>query len=171
MGNELTAVDDQRTRDIIWKYIGRKSVSEIADLTGLKPNDVLTVSREMLTSVDALTIDQQITKALIDLNEIAARAMEAFDRASDERSWAPLLSSATGAIKTNVAILKDIQKNNNTQVDALNELRVRELLRLVDKVVFMTAEQIQAKHGVPASEVLDMFQENLIPAAAELETA
>lgn len=171
MGNELTAVDDERTRNIVWKNLGRRTTSEIADLTGLEPKDVLAISREILTSVDALTIEQQITKALIDLNEIAVVAKEAFEVATDDRAKAPLLAASITAIKTGVGILNTLQKSNSAQVDALNELRVRELLRLVDKVVFVTAEQIEDKHGIAASEILEMFQDNLIPAAAELESA
>ena len=169
MGNDLTAVDEERTRNLVWKSLGRKSVSEIAELTGMKPNEVLALSREILTSVDALTIEQQIAKALIDLNEIAVIAREAFEDAEDDRAKAPLLAASITAIKTGVGIIKDLQKQTGTQIERLNELRIRELREMVSEMATLSAKQLSDSTGLSQDEIMQVFMANLMQAAQNVE--
>ena len=50
----------------IWKRLGIKSAKKIADELGLKPTEVAQRTRELLEGVDALTLQQQRMKIMVD---------------------------------------------------------------------------------------------------------
>ena len=79
--------------DRLWELVGTRTPKQIADELGLPPAEVVRRTREMLESVDVLTIEQQRQKLMIDVGRIARKAEEAFDNSLDERNKSGLLNS------------------------------------------------------------------------------
>lgn len=165
---EIEHIDDTRVDNLIWRYIGQKTVREISELTGLKPEEVLRRKNELLDSVDALSIDEKRQRLLIELDGMARDARDRAKDASDE-FYAGTVNAATGAIKTMLAELARMQKQDSGKIEALNQLRIRELLRLVDATVARSVREIAATHDLDETELMEVFQGHLVEAARELE--
>lgn len=160
---------DSRIEKLIWRSIGRKSVRKMAEETGLPVEMVARIRTELLDGVDELTIDQKRTKLLVDLQDIADTARSDYDSADDTDSGSKLLTVAVGAIKTVLGEMRQIEKSSSGAIDALNQMRVRELLRLIEVTVTRTFSRISERHGISEDEMLEVFHSYLAPAAAELE--
>lgn len=169
MSAEVEEVDQGRIDRLIWQYVGRKSVREIAEMTGLTPEKVLQRKNELLEEVDVLTIEQKRQKLLISLDEIAQDAMDKAVSISAE-FYAGTLNSAVAAIKTMLGELARMEAKDQGKVEALNQLRVRELLRLVDSTVARTMAQISKEHELDEGDLMEVFQGHLVESARELET-
>lgn len=139
--------------DRLWELVGTRTPKQIADELGLPPAEVVRRTREMLESVDILTIEQQRQKLMIDVGRIARKAEEAFDHSLDERNKSGLLNSAVNAQKEVLRQLEKMETRNAGAVDALNRMRVAELVRLVETAVVDTLAEL-----VPDREdVMDVF--------------
>ena len=139
--------------DRLWELVGTRTPKQIADELGLPPAEVVRRTREMLESVDVLTIEQQRQKLMIDVGRIARKAEEAFDNSLDERNKSGLLNSAVNAQKEVLRQLEKIEVRNADAVDALNRMRVAELVRLVETAVVDTLAEL-----VPDREdAMDVF--------------
>ena len=172
MSTEVATTDDsvdERIRNLIWKGLGTKSARQIAEETGLTPERVLAIKREMLDGIDVLTIKEQKAKLLVDLKRIAQTAQEDYENIGDERNKAGMLNAATSAMKALFIELNRMEKADDEKVNALNALRVRELLKLIDVTVAATFEEIAEKHGIPEEDMHAIFQAHLVPAAEEME--
>src|SRR5690606_38089768 len=128
---------DDRVRGLIWRGMGVESARETAEKVGMKPDEVLRIRKELLDSVDALTVQQKRQKLIVDLQDIAQRVQEDYDSAPWEFK-AGLMNSGISAMKTVLVELNRTAKGEQEAVDRLNELRVRELLRLIDVSVSKT---------------------------------
>ena len=139
--------------DRLWELVGTRTPKQIADELGLPPAEVVRRTREMLESVDILTIEQQRQKLMIDVGRIARKAEEAFDNSLDERNKSGLLNSAVNAQKEVLRQLEKMETRNAEAVDALNRMRVAELVRLVETAVVDTLAEL-----VPDREdAMDVF--------------
>ena len=139
--------------DRLWELVGSRTPKQIADELGLPPAEVVRRTREMLESVDILTIEQQRQKLMIDVGRIARKAEEAFDNVYDERNKSGLLNSAVNAQKEVLRQLEKMEDRNAGAVDALNRMRVAELVRLVETAVVDTLAEL-----VPDREdAMDVF--------------
>ena len=139
--------------DRLWELVGTRTPKQIADELGLPPAEVVRRTREMLGSVDVLTIEQQRQKLMIDVGRIARKAEEAFDNVYDERNKSGLLNSAVNAQKEVLRQLEKMETRNAGAVDALNRMRVAELVRLVETAVVDTLAEL-----VPDREdAMDVF--------------
>ena len=139
--------------DRLWELVGTRTPKQIADELGLPPAEVVRRTREMLGSVDVLTIEQQRQKLMIDVGRIARKAEEAFDNVYDERNKSGLLNSAVNAQKEVLRQLEKMETRNAGAVDALNRMRVAELVRLVETAVVSTLAEL-----VPDREdAMDVF--------------
>lgn len=160
---------DSRIEKLIWRSIGRKSVRKMAEETGLPVEMVARIRTELLDGVDELTIDQKRTKLLVDLQDIADTARSDYDSADDTDSGSKLLTVAVGAIKTVLGEMRQIEKSSNGAVEALNQMRIRELMRLIDLTVAKTFAVLSERHGLEEDEMYGIFQGFLKPAAMELQ--
>lgn len=147
--------------DRLWELVGTRTPKQIADELGLPPAEVVRRTREMLESVDVLTIEQQRQKLMIDVGRMARKAEEAFDNSLDERNKSGLLNSAVNAQKEVLRQLEKMETRNAGAVDALNRMRVAELVRLVETAVVDTLSEID-----PAN-----YDENMKIFYGYLETA
>ena len=169
MSTEITSNEvSARIKQIVWRYAGVKSTREIAELTGLPPERVLALKKEMYDTVDALTIDQQLTRCMVQLQEISERAREEFESTTDARSKAPLLSASVTAIKTLLNEMRNIRKTEDKAVSTLNAKRQSELVTLMQNTVDRSVEEIAQKYDVDKQSLFDIFNRRLLEAAEEM---
>lgn len=160
-------ISDRITR-LVWKRLGNKSVRQIAQETGLTPEQVLRIKNELLEGVDDLSIAQKKYKLIVELEGIAQDAREAAEN-SVEDFKSGMWNSAVSAMKTMLAELNRIEKADTSKVEALNAMRVRELVSLMYEVVDSGVPVIAAKYDLPQDELFDIFQDALTRAAARRE--
>lgn len=162
---------DDRLEKLIWKGLGRKSVRKMAEETGLSVEQVAFIRAELLDGIDELTIDQKRTKLLVDLQDIADNARDDYDGivGTEPDAASKLLTVAVGAIKTILGEMRQMEKSSNGAVEALNQMRIRELMRLIDLTVAKTFAVLSERHGLEEDEMYEIFQGFLKPAARELQ--
>lgn len=159
---------DDRIRKIVWRGLGTKSVRQMSEETGLTPEQIFAVKRDLLSAVDVLTVQQKRQKILIMLEDMAHEALERAGRSTDEFS-AGHYNAARGAMKDALTELNRLGKGEQEAVTKLNQMRINELLRLIDVTVARTLEEISKTYGLDQSELLGIFQGHLKPVAQELE--
>ena len=159
---------DPRVEKIVWRALGVKSVRQIAEETGLAPEQIFAIKREMLDAVDVLSVQEKKQKLLVTLEEIAQTTQEDYANAPWEFK-SGLANSAIASMKTIMVELNRTSKEDQGRIEQLNQLRIRELLRLVDTTVARTFAEISEAHGIDQDELLAVFQSHLKPAAEELE--
>lgn len=163
---EVAEIDQDRIDRVIWRGIGVKSVRKIAEDAGIKPEEVLRRKGELLDSVDVLSIKEKRQKLVIELDGMARDAREKA-RNIDSEFYAGTVNASAGMIKTLLSELARLEKADNGKVEALNQLRRQEILRLIDSAVRKTFASISAEHGVPEGEMMDTFKSSLVEAAQE----
>lgn len=159
---------DPRLEKIVWRSLGVKSVRQIAEETGLNPEQIFAVKREMLDAVDVLTVQEKKQKLLMTLEEIAQRTQKDYADAPFEFK-SGLANSAISSMKTMIVELNRVSKGDQEAVDTLNALRVRELFSLMQEVVEVSVRQVASQHGLDEEELFDVFNGNLAKAAKKRE--
>lgn len=170
MSEELELIDQDRIDKAIWKSIGIKSVRTIADETGLKPEEVLRRKNELLDEVDVLSIQQKRQRLLIELDGMARDSRDRAANTVDE-FYSGMLNSSVAAIKTMLTELARMERQDSGKIEALNNLRIRELLRLIDVTVARAVTEIANTHDLEEAELMEVFQGHLVEAAREVEEA
>lgn len=170
MSEELELIDQDRIDKAIWKSIGIKSVRQVADETGLKPEEVLRRKNELLDEVDVLSIQQKRQRLLIELDGMARDSRDRAANTVDE-FYSGMLNSSVAAIKTMLTELARMERQDSGKIEALNNLRIRELLRLIDVTVSRAVTEIANTHDLEEDELMEVFQGHLVEAAREVEEA
>lgn len=160
---------DENTRRVVWSGLGRKSVRELSEETGLAPEQVHAVRRALFEEIDVLTVDEQITKALVSMQELADHALEKSKTIQEERNLAGLLNASVNAQEKILKQLRAMRKEDTSKVDALNALRVRELLALMDRVVQSGVKELAEEHGLDEADTLQVFTNRLVSEALALD--
>lgn len=170
MSKDLEPIEiDTRIEQIIWKGMGTKSSRQLAEETGLPMERIFAMKRELLDSVDELTLDQKRQKLVVDLQEIAGALREDYNNSPMEFK-AGIANAATTAMKTVLAELSRMEKNSSDKITQLNELRKREIVRLYTRVVDTGVVEIAEKYGIPEDELFAVFNNRLeIEATQEVE--
>lgn len=169
MKNEDPEVDS-RVEGIIWKHLGRKSARQIAELSGVSPEVVLRVKRDLLESVDVLTVQEKRVKLMADLQDISQRAQDDYDSSPWEFK-SGLLNSSIAAIKAVMIELARASKEDTSKIESLNSLRVQELLSLMTSVVDEGVREIADEHGLDEDELFDVFNRKLVAEAEKRDLA
>lgn len=159
---------DERLHRIIWRGLGTKSPSQIAEDTGLQATDILRIKNEMLESVDVLSIQQRRQKVLVNLEVMSNDALDRAANAGDEFK-AGLYNSAIAAMKEVGRQLAQLQAETSTELDRLNDMRVRELMALVREATLLSIKEWSVKHDLDEDELMIEFSENLRKAAERRE--
>jgi len=159
---------DPRIQRIVWKGLGNKSVREMSEETGLSPEEIFAVKRELLGAVDVLTVQEKRQKILIDMEKLAQDALDRAEDSSDE-FFAGMMNAARGAMKDMLTALNQTAKGEQEAIERLNDLRIRELLNLIDRTVSYTLAEIATTYSLEENDLQDIFQKHLKPAAQELE--
>ena len=172
-GGEITLIEEvqvssDRIDRVIWRGMGVKSVREMAEETGLKPEEVLRRKNEMLDEVDILSIQEKRQRLVIELDGIARDARERAAKVADEYA-SGMLNTAVAAMKTYLSELARMEKADDGKIQQLNQMRIRELLRLIDETVTRSVREIASTREIPENELMEIFQGHLTDAARELD--
>lgn len=167
---EITTQDfDDDTLRLVYKYAAQGlNAREVAEKTGLSPIQALAARKQVLDTVDPLTINEWRTKLLLDLQKLSDDARDAFDKVED-KAKAPMLVAANGAMKTVLSELARMEKSDTQKVDALNAKRVKELLRLVESVVMRLIDYVDDNSDLEREDLTDMMFGWMSEAAEELD--
>lgn len=170
----VTEVSDEieesmdRTDRIIRRNIGKKPISEIAQMCGMRPEEVLRRKDDLINGTDVLTLHERRMMRIFEVEEIASETIERARSASDEFS-AGHFNSAIAALKTSLTELNRLESKNSDALERLNQKRVTELLRLVDAVVVSTVKEISEQYNLDSDELMEIFQEKLVIEARAIE--
>lgn len=168
--------DNEHVRSIVWKHLGSKNAREVAELAGVTPDVVMRIKKDLLDTTDSLTVQQHQTRILKLVDETATQAIEwAHDIANSgnpdrERSLGPVLTSANQFLKLATQMLKETEAKNSAQVEALNELRRKELVELMRTTVDRSVEQISAQFDIDAEALFEIFNKQFLIAAEEMDS-
>lgn len=167
--------DDERVRSIVWKHLGSKNAREVAELAGVTPDVVMRIKKDLLDTTDSLTVQQHQTRILKLVDETATQAIEwAHDIANSgnpdrERSLGPILTSANQFLKLATQMLKETEAKNAAQVEALNQLRIRELYDTVVLMMEFVTSDLVEDFGLDRETVGKLFEAALGKAAEKLD--
>lgn len=171
MSDEVAIPDPNRVTKYIWRNIGKKSAREMAEELGVGPEEILRAKRELLDEIDPLTIQVQKAKLLNKLQEMADDAHERSQNVADERNYSGMVNAAAGAIDKLLKELNRSAAQDAAAVEALNKLRVRELLHLIDVTVDRTLRDIAKTHDLDYDELQDVFSTHLRPVAEAMDNS
>lgn len=162
--------DRTRVERLVWAGLGVKTARQIAEEIGIKPDEVLRIKRELLDSIDVLTIAEKRAKLVVDLQAIAAKTQEDYDNSPFEFK-AGLVNSSVSAMKVVLVELNRLERADQSKVDALNMLRVRELLELLKETIETAVPQIAKEYGLPEDDLFAVFNGKLQEAAIKREAS
>jgi hypothetical protein len=154
----------ERLDRLIWRSIGKKSVRQIAAETGLSIEQVAQRKIELVDFVDEISIQQMRAKLIADLGDISEKTQKDYDSAPFEFK-AGLMNSAIAAMKAIQAELSRLSKADQGRIDALNELRVRELVNLIREVVDISVSEAAERFDISEDDLFVIFNTNLAKAA------
>lgn len=164
MGDEIEYIDQDRVDGLIWRNIGVKSVREVAELAGIKPEEVLRRKNELLDGVDVLSIAQKRQRLTIDLQQIARKVQDDYDSSPFEFK-AGLMNSAIASMKLVLGELARAEKADTSRIESLNQKRVSELVNLMREVVDISVVEIATKHGLDEDDLYEVFNRRMVEAA------
>lgn len=167
---ELEEVDQARIDECIWRNIGIKSVREIAELAGIKPEEVLRRKNEMLDEVDVLSIAQKRQRLTIDLQHISRKVQDDYDNSPFEFK-SGLMNSAIASMKLVLSELARAEKADTSRIESLNQKRVSELVSLMREVVDISVVEIATKHELDEDDLYEVFNRRMIEAAEKRDIA
>ena len=168
MSDEIEPVSDERIERYVWSRIGKESARDMAKALGVSPEEILRVKRSIVEEVDAISIEVQKARLMRTLQEIADDAKEEFEHAPAEFK-SGLLNSSVSAIKTLLVELNRTSKQDSEAVARLNELRTREILRLIDSTVNKTLDEISETYDLDRADLTRMFRGHLDREAKAME--
>lgn len=160
---------DDRIDRLIWRSIGRRSLRQVAEETGVALEQLAFRRTELLDSIDELTIQQKRAKLLVDLQEIADTARDDYEDEPDKDKGSKLLTAAIGATKAVLDQLAKMEKADTSKVETLNALRVRELVSLIQEAVDTSVPEISKEYDISEQVLFDIFNKNLGKAALKRE--
>lgn len=162
---DLEIPEDDRINQLIWKWVGRKSIRQIAEEVGLPVDEVMRRRREMAESIDVLSLEDEMQKALLEWKQVAALVLDKIDNVQDERNFSGIINSFNGLNKNIVAEINRLKNQNSEAVDSLNQMRVRELLSLLEETAGEFIPWLVEQYGVMEEEAGDKLHELLAKAA------
>lgn len=169
MSDEIAIIDDDKIDDYILKWVGRKTISEIAKEVGLTPNECLRRKTELLESIDQLSIQQKRQQALLLLTDMYQETWERAQKMPHE-FFAGAINAATGAMKLQLTELTRMERDSEGAVKHLNDLRLLEIKRYIEDVIAISTNQAEKMGLVTDKEAFfDLIQENLVVAANGIE--
>lgn len=163
---EVSLRDQARIERIVWAGLGVKSARQISEEAGIPPDEVLRIKRELLDSVDVLTIAEKRLKLIVDLQDISRKVQDDYDKSPMEFK-AGLMNSSIGAMKVVLVELARMEKADQSKVESLNMLRVRELLLLMKETIEAGVTEIASTHGLDEDGLFEVFNAKLQAAASK----
>jgi DNA-binding Lrp family transcriptional regulator len=158
--------EQARIDKYIWRYTGLKSIRQISEELGIAPDAVMRRRQELRDEIDVLSVQEKQHKLLTQLEEVAMTMQgKLADPNLDQRNVAGVANAVTGAVKAASAELRKMESANSNSVQALNQLRVRELISLLQEVVDVSVVEASVRYSLDKDELFDIFNANLTNAA------
>lgn len=158
-------LDDERINRAIRKgLMSSKTVRQMAEETGLKPEEVLRKKTEVLEGVDVLTIQEKRALFMMELSDMSREVRERATNAKDE-FYAGMINASTANIKLMFGELTRMEKADTGKVEALNQKRVAELVSLMREVIDVSVVEIAAKYSLDEQDLFDVFNRRMAEAA------
>ena len=154
---------------LLVQYAGIKTPNDIADMTGLTPEDVVRRTQEILDRV-TLTNAQRRAKLIFQLDEITAEMSSRYKTAKDE-DLARLGNTAAGAIGRILgelrALEKDARENELEQEQAMGRI----LASMVDKAMQRAIGELKARHPeIETDNLGKIVESHLVEIALEMDS-
>lgn len=160
-------LDDERINRAIRKgLMSSRTVRQMAEETGLKPEEVLRKKTEVLEGVDVLTIQEKRALFMMELSDMVREARERAAGATDE-FYSGMVNSSVTALKTLLAEAARMEKSDTTKVDQLNRKRVAELVGLVQEVVDESVKEISQKYALDEQDMYEVFNRRMMESASK----
>lgn len=160
MSDEIEPVSDERIERYVWSRIGKESARDMAKALGVSPEEILRVKKNLVEEVDAISLEVQKARLMRTLQELADDAMERSKDISSE-FFAGTINASVGAIKTLLVELNRTSKQDSAAVDALNAMRVREIVGIYREVIDATVPLIAERHSIDEDALFGMFNDAL----------
>lgn len=158
-------LDDERINRAIRKgLMSSKTVRQMAEETGLKPEEVLRKKSEVLEGVDVLTIQEKRALLMMELSDMSREVRERATRTTDE-FYAGMINASTGNIKLLLGELTRMEKADSGKVETLNQKRVAELVSLMREVIDVSVVEIAAKYSLDEQDLFEVFNRRMAEAA------
>ena len=157
---------------MLLRKVGVQSTAEIAKELGIGPLEVRKRVNELLEDIDVLTVQQERTRLLIELRSLVNRATERLDSIGtglSDREFAQVLNSTSQTIRVHLQELDKMESKDDEALKELNRKRVQELLRLMDRVVGASVQEVAETHDLDETELLEVFSSRLVEEAAEMD--
>lgn len=164
----MSSGDLSNKQRLLIKWAGIKSANEISELTGIAPEDVGREIDAVLNSIDVLTVQQLRAKLLIGMLEANEELRSRFADMSDRNITAAIATYGANTSRIQKE-MRDAEKADTGKIEQLNQLRIRELLKMIDETVVISVDEIAALTNIDASELMDVFTRNLVVKAREIE--
>lgn len=153
---------------IIIRDSGIKSVAEIANDTGLEPEDVERRRQEIFDRIE-LTKHQLYMKALFQLQEIVAQQQAALKGAAPE-DVARLGNTAAGAVGRSVKLVQDLEAMANKDTAERDAVYARQLVKMVDSAMNRAIGELKSRHPeLDVGELSEVLEANLMEIAVEMD--
>jgi hypothetical protein len=166
--SRLVSMKESAIDSLLIRYAGVKSANDIAEETGLEPEEVLRRTQELLDRV-TLTFPQRRAKAIFQLDEITAEMAGRYKRADDE-NLARLGNTAAGAIGRVLGELRALEKDAKEHEEEQAAAMGRVLATLVDRAMNRAIGELKQRHPEIETGVLsEIVESHLIEIAAEMD--
>src|SRR5699024_9933757 len=150
---------------MLLRKVGVQSTAEIAKELGIGPLEVRKRVNELLEDIDILTVQQERTRLLIELRSLVNRATERLDQIGtglSDREFAQVLNSTAQTIRVHLQELDKMEDKDDEALKELNRKKVAELLKLMDRVVLTSVQEIAGLHDLDESPLLEIFSSRLV---------
>jgi len=164
-GNEI---ERRSVTDRMLLRHARKSPNEIAEATGLDPQEALARLNEMLDNRDHLTVRRTEMLLLEEFNELLHDAKDRMRSASD-RDYAPIASVALNAVSKMSDRLDAQRKAVKIDYNKINEGQSRVFGRVFDVALAYILDGLRKQYDIPEELVLTLHREAMMAAAGEMQ--
>lgn len=150
------------------QFAGVRSANDLAEETGLLPEEVVRRTQELLDRV-VLTFPQRRAKAIFQLDEVVAEMASRYKGASDE-DLSKLGSTAAGAVGRVLRELRDMEKDARQYEGEQQAVMERALATLVDRAMNRVIGELKVRHPeIEESVLTGLVQTNLVEVAREMD--
>lgn len=166
--SRLGSMKESAIDSLLVRYAGIKSPNDIAELTGLSPEEVAQKTQQILDRV-TLTFPQRRAKAIFQLDEINAEMAGRYKNAANE-DLARLGNTAAGAIGRVLGELRAIEKDAKEHEEEQQQAMGRILATLVDRAMNRAIGELKQRHPeIETDHLGEVLEAHLIEIAAEMD--
>lgn len=154
---------------LLVRFAGVKSPNEIAEMTGIAPEDVARRTAEILNSIDFLSIQQKRAKTMIVLEEIVAEVLGRIPDATD-RNASGMLNSLRGTASTLLKELERMEIAEREDQQAQLGAYTRRFVEIVQRSYDRAIGELSAKYPEAGTEdITNIVNERILEVSREYD--